>query len=183
MMKEISNRRIIGFFITFGLVVVALMLVVLSFAHRSSHRFYIFETIHDCENLIAYEQTEADIIRYHQAADHDRDIGNLNYREFFGMQYQSPTLEYEIFAYEFEDKDSALRYFVSVTGKSNFEKNLPLIEEDTNKLFSRSIGMSTDRIVVTYQNKAYQITAPNQYIEKIDQMLESTFVLPLTELP
>ena len=84
-------------------------------------------------------------------------------------------MKFEIFAYEFEDSNSALKYYVNVTGQKSYEKKLPLDDTDENKLFSASSGMSSYRLIVVYKNMAYKITAPKQYKAELHDLLSSTF--------
>ena len=96
------------------------------------------------------------------------------------MDYKSDSLQYEIFAYEFEDSDSALKYYVNVTGQTSYEKKLPLDDTDENKLLSASSGMSSYRLIVVYKNMAYQIIAPKQYKSELHGLLSSTFSIKIS---
>ena len=91
------------------------------------------------------------------------------------MSYESEKLKFEIFAYEFEDADSALRYYINVTGQKSYEQKLPLSSYDENKLLSASSGMFSYSLIVVYKNMAYQINAPKQYKNEIIEMLSTTF--------
>ena len=91
------------------------------------------------------------------------------------MEFRSSDLKYEIFAYEFVDSNSALKYYINVTGQTSYEKELPLDESYENKRLSSSKGMSSYRLIAVYQNKAYVIVAPKQYEDIINKMLASTF--------
>ncbi len=149
------------------------------FLNPLSHEYYIFDQISECEQLIAVNQTDVKTDRYNDASG-DKDAKGLSYDEFFGMNFKSNELEYEIFAYEFEDNNAALKYFVSVTGKTSYEKKLPLDSEDENKLFSASRGMAQYRIVITHQNKAYKIISSNKYEDEINELLSNTFSIKIS---
>ena len=91
------------------------------------------------------------------------------------MNYLSDGLEFEIFAYEFPDADTALKYFVNVSGMDSYEKRLPLAADDENNLFFSTKGMFRYTIVIVHQNKAYKLNAPNSCEEEVDQLLSSVF--------
>ena len=141
--------------------------------HPLPREYYIFQDIDECENLIPSDQADAHIDRY-DTPDQDKSLKGLPYDRFFGMSFESSSLEYEIFAYEFEDADSALKYFVNVTGQ-NYEERLPLDEEDENILLSASSGMLQYQVVVVCRNRAYLLTAPNRYADEINELLGNTF--------
>ena len=133
--------------------------------------YFIFENIEECEGLIPDDQSDVKIDR-HDAPNTDKDLKDLPCSDFFGMKFESDTLEYEIFAYEFEDSDSALKYYTNVTGKSH-EKTLPSDEE--KPLLSASQGMFSYRVIVVSQNRAYKLIAPNKYIDEINSLLSEVF--------
>ena len=141
--------------------------------------YYIFAEIGECDKLLPSDRTNIKIEIY-DSASNDKDLQDLSYNHFFAMDYKSNSLQYEIFAYEFEDSDSALKYYVNVTGQTNYEKKLPLDDNDENKLLSASSGMSSYRLVVVYKNMAYQIIAPKQYKSELHDLLSSTFSIKMS---
>lgn len=142
--------------------------------YYSPNEYFIFENIDECEQLIPDSQSDLTIERY-DTPDKDKKLKGLSYKHFWGMNYQSNELKYQIFAYEFVDSDSALKYYINVTGQKSYEKKLPLSNDDDNKLLSSAKGMSYYRIVAVYQNKAYLLIAPKQYAEGINNLLANTF--------
>ena len=136
--------------------------------------YYIFQDIEECENLIPTEQTDANVKRY-DTPSRDKHLKSLPYDEFFGIKFKSNKLEYEIFAYEFQDMDSALNYYINVTGQKSYEKNLPLNEQEENKLFLASRGLTQYEVIVLFNNKAYKLTAPAKYDDEISDLLKNTF--------
>lgn len=139
-----------------------------------TNEYFIFQNIEECELLIPEEQSQIDVNRY-DSPDNDTNSKGLSFNSFWGMKFQSDSLKYEIFAYEFVDSNSALKYYVNVTGQHSYEKKLPLNSQDENKLLSASKGMSSYRIVAVYQNKAYLIMAHKQYEDEINKLLANTF--------
>ena len=152
--------------------------VVYVFNFSEPPEFYIFQSIDECERLIPTEHSDYAVEKYN-SPDKDKELKNLSYEKFWGMNYESDDLKYEIFAYEFKDSDSALRYFINVTGKDLFEKDLPLSDDDKNEYYSSSKGMFSYDVVVVCQNKAYRLTAPVQYANDIKDLLKNTFTYQL----
>lgn len=158
--------------IVFAGVVVGVLVYML--CHPLTHEFYIFQNIEECESLIPADHSTAEVVQYH-SPDSDESLQEIPFNDFWGMKFQSDTVEYEIFAYEFADSDAALRYYVNVTGQNSYEKKLPLNNEDENKLLNASKGMFYYEIVAVYRNKAYRLIAPKQYEKEINQLLADTF--------
>ena len=136
--------------------------------------YFIFQNLEECERLIPSNLAGTNIERYHTPTD-DKDLKDLSYHTFWGVNFQSGTLKYKLFAYEFENSDSALKYYVNVTGENFYEKRLPLNEQEDNILLSASRGATTYQIVVVSQNRAYQLNAPNKYADEINELLAQTF--------
>ena len=124
-MVKISNSRVIlSLLLTVGVMVGAFcFLEWYRFTFPISDEHFVFQTIEECEQLLTHEGSDTPII-YDTEASADKNARELDYKEFFGFSYQSDTMEYEMFAYVFEDKESALRYFVNRTGESVYLKRL-----------------------------------------------------------
>ncbi|MBR6680814.1 MAG: hypothetical protein IKL59_06090 [Clostridia bacterium] len=131
--------------------------------------YYIFQNIEECENLIPTDMDDESFERYDMPMN-DKDLDSLSYNNFFGGSFKSDSLQYEIFAYEFEDYDSALKYYANVVGQ-NFNS---LKELERDSFFLASQGTSY-QLVVILQNKAYKLNAPNKYIDEINELLANTF--------
>ena len=141
---------------------------------QTPDNFYIFNSISECEKLISVDKSNINVEIYDDN-NKDENSKGLLYNGFFGMNYESEELKYEIFAYEFEDANSALKYYVNVTGQKNYENKLPLSSSDENKLLSASSGMFSYRLIVVCKNMAYQINAPKQYKNAIIELLSTIF--------
>lgn len=169
------NKKLLSLItIPFIFVVLAVGVLIYMFLNPFKHEYYIFQNIIECENLIPSNQIDVNIELY-DSPNSDKYIKDLQYEKFFGMNYKSNDVKYEIYAYEFEDKNSALEYYINVTGKTGYKKELPLDEDDENKLFGASKGMHVYRMIVVCQNKAYIIISPPQYENKISELLKNTF--------
>lgn len=149
------------------------------FHHPLTHEYYIFQNLEECELLLPADRSQINIDRY-DSPDSDKSLKELHYHDFWGLKFQSDALEYEIFAYEFTDADSALQYYINVTGQHRYEKKLPLKSEDENKFLSASKGTSSYRMIGVYQNRAYQIITPKQYADEVNKLLANTFSQKLT---
>lgn len=147
--------------------------------YSSPSEYFIFQDISECESLIPADQSDLMIEKYGTSVK-DNNSRGLSYDCFWGMKFESDELKYEIFAYEFLDSDSALKYYVNVTGQKNHEKKLPLSDDSENKLLSSTKGISEYRIVAVYQNRAYLLIAPKQYEEEINALLANTFSYKLS---
>lgn len=153
--------------------------IVYTLNYSSPNEYFIFQDINECEQLIPTNQSDLMIERY-DTPDKDKNLRELSYNYFWGMKFESDELKYEIFAYEFFDSSSALKYYVNVTGQKSYEKKLPLNNDSENKLLSSSKGISNYRIVVVYQNRAYLINASSQYEDEINNLLANTFSYKLS---
>ena len=168
-----QNKKTRGFIIFAAFVLVFALLFVI-FTNPLSGHYVIFESIEECERLLTYETSGGEAVRYTEPT-LDKNIHGLVYQEFFGMSYQSAAMEYEIFAYMFEDKDSALQYFINETGMNSYKKNIPLRDDDPNRIFSAISGTSSYRVIVISGTRAYCLTAPVRYTEAVNEMLTEVF--------
>lgn len=153
-----------------GIVVTVLVSMLLT---SKPGEYYIFQNIEECERLLPSNSSDIQIERYKESST-DANSKGLLYRDFWGIRIESDTIEYELFAYEFNDFDLAKRYFANVTGK-NEDMKLPVNEQGDCYTFSLSKGMFSYCIVVVCGNRAYKLTAPNKYADDINMLLASTF--------
>ena len=154
----------------FGIVAVAL--IYMFFNNPLPREYYIFENLEECENLISTDSENESFSKYNLPSD-DKDLDNLSYNKFWGGEFKSDSLEYEIFAYEFEDNDLALKYYANVIGGG---KNIDLsYQEKHNGLFLASSGITSYELVVISQNRAYKLIAPTRYIDEVSELLCKTF--------
>jgi hypothetical protein len=77
---------------------------------------YIFNDISECEN-ISFLKYENSILYRYENPSADTYLRKLSYVEYFAARYESNELEFEIFAYVFENSETAMQYFENVTGK------------------------------------------------------------------
>ena len=143
---------------------------------------YIFQSIDECEALIPNDQSEVKIERY-ATPNADKDLKDIPYESFFGMQFKSDEMKYQIFAYEFEDFESALKYFVNASGTSySYEEDRATIEQYDYALYFVAKNPLSCHFVVISQNNVYQLRAPNRYFDEIYAVLKDIFSKQVTML-
>ena len=134
----------------------------------------IFQDLDECKQLMTYEQIPSDIYE-HTDSEKDPYSRNLQYDSFWGMDYHSENMKYEIFAYEFLNKDDALRYYINVTGETDHANKIPLDESDKNPLWLRIFGENSYQIVAIKENKAYRLQSSGLLTVTIEDMLTTVF--------
>ena len=130
--------------------------------NRDDH-VYIFQDIEECRKLALYEN-DATVTLYDDP-NRDKNYRGQSYLSFVDMNYQSKTMSFTLYAYEFENEDLAKQYFVKATGK----------EYDSDYYWSKSGGMTQYQIVVAFENKAYCLKTKLRYIKSVDAMLAKEF--------
>ncbi len=157
--------------IFFVFVVVGLGYMVLNyiFFDPLPNDYYIFQNIEECEGLIPDYQSDIIVERY-DTPSRDKDIKKLTYSDFFGMKFKSDELEYEIFAYEFDNPEFALEYFNNCTGQKR------TLNQGVNKTYSGSLGMFGQYdLVLVFENRAYKLNSPKNYANEINDLFGETF--------
>ena len=126
---------------------------------------YVFADIAECEGIAELDYPNATVTR-RDTPDGDKKLKGLAYESFYSAKFVADGMEFEIFAYEFVDSETAQAYFKNVTGKG--------LESEQN--FSSSTGLIKYRLCVLDGNLAYTLTAPNKYADEIEQnILPSLF--------
>ena len=125
---------------------------------------YIFENISECENIEEYKSDDAVVTIYDIPTD-DKNLDDLEYDSFYAASYESDELDFEIFAYEFVDSDSAKEYFSKKTG----------IESVYSTMFLTSGGMTKYDIIVIDESRAYYAETSKEDEEDMNQLLSRVF--------
>lgn len=128
----------------------------------------MFETILECEKMVSFCPPDTLVERY-KTPTSDEYIGDLVYADFYAAKYNSKTLTFTIFAYEFEDSDLAQAYYKNITSKSATD----------SKSFSASGGFPTYRIVVVDGHKAYMAECLTLYTQPMCDVLVNAFSITL----
>lgn len=148
---------------------VLILTVILCACAHFDNDYYIFSNISECNNFEINKDEDAKIT-YYTTPEKDSNLKDLEYDSFFGAKYLSLDIEFEIFAYEFKDSNSAKKYFNNVTGKNSEEL-------DTN--FSASMGMTSYRLVIIDFKKAYIVQGPSSNAEAIQDFLKENFTVKI----
>jgi len=130
---------------------------------------YIFSNIDECKNIEKYKKADA-IIENYDSPENDSNIKDLNYENFFGCNYSDSDINFEIFAYEFNNYETAKLYFKNETGKST----------DNNADFLESTGMTKSKRIVIYDNRAYYIQTEKENFEKVKEFINNCFTEKIT---
>lgn len=125
--------------------------------------FCIFEDINECENIEKLKSEDA-VITVYDSPDLDKNLGDLQYEDFYCASYESKELDFEIFAYDFVDSDSAKEYFRNDTGLSEIR--------DTHFLASGGMGY---RIIVLDDDRAYITTFKTRDLREVKTFLSRVF--------
>ena len=104
----------------------------------------MFNDIDDLKSILSVEN--ARIIVYDNSNE-DVHSKNLTFKEYFGFNFQSKNINFKMFAYEFDNQETAHKYFENATGVKN--------ERETTFLYSS--GMKQFKGIVAHQNKAYAL--------------------------
>lgn len=149
------------------LVPVLLLLVfgIIGMSHHLDASIHIFANLNECA-LIATAQNEDGSFSKYTDTVSDKDASGLAYTDFFAGEYTCGTYEFEIFAYQFDNEDSAQEYFERATGKNS---------EGVDSNFSLSSGLIKTRLVVFDKNRAYTVRMPTGDVDDVTQFLAAIF--------
>lgn len=125
---------------------------------------HIFADINECQRIQTLMTMDAEL-KVFTSPQEDKHLKDLEYQEFFGCEYSSEELAFELFAYEFANGDTAITYFKNATGKEN----------NPNPTFSNSSAMGVYDSVVVNGNKAYSVRCKATQKEKVTEFLNGIF--------
>lgn len=157
-------RNVFNKFIIF---LIFLLLLNLCSCKTSEIDVHIFSSIEECQGL---KDDDSEVKIYEDTND-DKNLKNLEFQEFFGCKYSSDDLSFELFAYVFSNPETAMRYFVNKTGRTN----------NTNPTFLSSGGMSYYSRIVVSENKAYVVYCKNSDSEEVIKFINSRFSVDITD--
>lgn len=150
------------------LVVVLLLFVsfslMLSACGTLSPDVYMFNDLEECRNMAADESIQMYLSIY-ESPEKDKHVKGLEYVDFFACYYESDDLEFELFAYQFEEADASKEYFASVVGRQ--------CTYDTD--FLKSAGMLSYKGIVISGNMAYTVYSKPSSENKLNELLGDWF--------
>ena len=180
-MRKTNKRSTIITFSTIMIIIVMVVIVLLAIQTPLIYaEFYIFAEISECEHLLE-RQASDDYVKQDLQTANDPHIKKLKYKDFWGMKYRSSSLAYEFYAYEFENADAALTYYVDVTGQTGYLEDIPLSETAENKYWVESHTFFKYKMIVMLGNKVYRLTAPSKDAKEILDILSDAFSIPISQ--
>ena len=126
----------------------------------------IFSDISECERFEEYDNVD---VKKYDNPEMDKNIKDLDYVKFYSAEISCLDFEFEIFAYEFRNIESAQTYFENVTGK----------EVSANTEFSSSFGPLSGRRIVIDGKNAYVIYCSSIDEKAVLNFLYKTFTVNL----
>ena len=150
------------------LLLVVFVQVFFSFKSISGMDFYIFQDINECKKLESLDYKEVKI-EYCESSDDKYFSSDMIIKNFYGAHFASAELKFDLFAYEFENKEDAKSYFKRATGKND--------ELDRN--FLASSGAYSFKVVAIDENKAYIASTSNKYSKELQDALGTIFSVKL----
>lgn len=136
---------------------------------KSNINYYAFSDISECENIENKKHRDAKITTYDSSE--DKYLNGLTPDGFYGANYASEQLTFDIFAYEFKDKKTAKNYFENSTERSS--------DRDVN--FLATSGMSQYKLVVLFNENAYVVYTSVKYKEEVNAFLGEIFSTKIVE--
>ena len=156
--------RVFFVFSIFGILLASLLS-----CGQGSLDFYIFDNISECEKIQHLEYKAGKLTKYDNPKS-DKYLKELSYNDFFAAKYESDEVEFEIYAYVFDSKQTSEQYFKNSTGKGdNLEIN-----------FLASKGLTSCKITVISGERAYTVLGSRSQFETIKKLLGENFSVKLT---
>ena len=161
--KKIISIIIISVFVVFGIVKI--------FYLNSSDGIdcYMFASISECEKFESPNLTNGSFTKYNSPND-DTYLKSMQYASFYAGKYVSEELDFEIYAYQFNDVNDAKEYFKNATGKTI----------NTDSSFSSSSGFRYYRLTAFDGVNAYTVIAEKSQLEEINNILNNVFSKKMT---
>ena len=149
---------------TFALSILLIIFLFCSCSFPHHARYYIYADIGECQLIEERKHDDALVQRY-DTPNKDKALKDLSYVNFYGAYYSSSELEFEIFAYEFHNKDDAKKYFNQVTGK----------DEQRDQSLSAGKGLTSYQQIVMDGENVYAAYSSSGNSEKLQEYLGTVF--------
>jgi hypothetical protein len=142
--------------IAFLSIIIACSLLFSACNHATFSSYTVFSDIKECEAL-KNSNLEGACFEEYDISEKDRYLKELAYTACFAGRFSCDEFDFEIYAYEFADVDTAKQYFENATGKqqeSDHKRNFSLVQGIGIPLFNTSFTV--------YEGKnAYRIYTDN----------------------
>ena len=168
---SLKKRVLIGMTIVGGLYISIMAIYLAWYGMNFNTNFTIFADISECEAIDANLPEDATIEVY-DTPFKDQDINDLPYAAFYGRKIKCSKFSFEIFAYEFADKESRHQYLKNITENENY---------DEESSFHCSTGHPAV-LIVHDGERVYQVFASNNDMSDVVTYLEKCFSLYIRDI-
>ena len=140
------------------------ILIILSSCGAKKLEVNMFADLSECYAIELLETSDVQITLYDSPIE-DEYIGNLEYANYYACHYLSSEVQFDLFAYEFYDQETAKQYFKNVTGK----------EDDRTVTYSDLEGFSSYRRIVISDNSVYSVYTAASDAEAVIEIINQIF--------
>ena len=130
-----------------------------------TEEFFIFEDISECENIITNRTKDATVELINDPAGDKLYNESFSYTSFWGAEYASDSLNFVIYAYEFDSRETAKAYY-EVNSEHNTREESAAI---TQKICFRG------QITVFNDNTAYVIYTRSSKVDEVMEFISNCF--------
>ena len=133
------------------------------FDEFDSMELYMFEEIEQCEKIVENKSEDA-IVTVMETPSTDKKLRSLPYEEFWGCEYASDEMEFTLYAYVFQDYDTASKYYrraASRTSNDSIEFSI------SGNFFHYTNVMISDTRVCAVYTKGKHEKATRDYLNSI----------------
>jgi hypothetical protein len=129
--------------------------------------FMIFESIEECKKIEELSYTNVTVEVY-DSVDIDMYIDEFEYTDYYIADFHSEELVFSIWAYEFRDEKTALKYYCAAAGQYEYSAPLAYIRSHiTTKMYVRN------------ENKVYRTQCYHNFYYELRTSLASIFSFEL----
>ena len=125
--------------------------------------FYIFEDISQCEKIVENKSEDA-IVTVMETPSADKNLRSLPYEEFWGCEYESNEMEFTLYAYVFQDYDTASKYYRRAASR---ERKLDKESSGNGNFYVYSYVMISDTRVCVVKTYFECESATRNYLNSI----------------
>lgn len=142
----------------------------LSSCYPESVDIYMFDEISECQKIISSDLYNFKFVQYNRD-EVDRNSGELSYIDCFAGNFESDELNFQIYAFCFENTNCSKQYFKKYANKNT--------DSETTFQISGGFISNSREIVVIDQEKAYYITVSKCDLEEVLELLSTIFTKQL----
>lgn len=151
------------------LVLLLVLCAILTACDGVQNEAYMFADISECENIVLNKSEDTEVTVY-DTPEKDKNLKDFEYDSFYAVKYKSKEMNFEIFAYDFVDIDTAKNYFEECANR----------ECIGNKDFYISSDLINHTIRAFDEDKAYVLYSRLGYRESVNEFLSNVFSVSIT---